>query len=119
MKTHCKNGHVRSTENVDSQGNCKTCRQGYMRRYRLDHPRPSTGRKPGGNANSGPRLSPERKALLESCVLDGWPIRQIVETYGFTFSTIKKHHPDYHGISLQESGSLSLAKRHTNRKLAA
>lgn len=70
-----------------------------------------------GNANSGRALSPERKELLDYCVRDGWPLRQIHETYNFNYGTIKKHYPDYHGISQQESGSLSMAKRRLNRKV--
>jgi len=70
-----------------------------------------------GNALSGRKLTPERKALLATAVEDGWPIRQIIATYGIGTSTVKKHHPDYCGISAQESGKLSMATRRVNRKL--
>lgn len=65
----------------------------------------------------GRKLSPERKSVLDRCVLDGWPIRQIQVTYGFNFQTVKKHHPDYTGMTPQESGSLSKAIQRVNRKL--
>lgn len=116
-KTHCKYGHERSVDKVDKQGNCKRCRQDYMRRYRVDNPRPATGTKGGGNEHSGRGLSPERKALLDAAVKDCWPIRQIIATYGIGTSTVKKHYPDYRGMPLEESIALSRASRRLNQKL--
>lgn len=66
----------------------------------------------------GRKLAPERKALMDACVADGWPIRQMVETHGFNFSTIKRHHPDYRGMDQREAGSLSMAMRYLNQKIA-
>lgn len=65
----------------------------------------------------GRKLAPERKALLEQCVLDGWPIRQIIQTHGFGTRTVKKHHPDYHGMCAEDSGKLSMAIQKLDRKL--
>jgi transposase len=70
-----------------------------------------------GNTNSGRSLTAERRAILERCVLDGWPIRQIIETYGFGTRTVKKHYPEYRGITAQESGNLSMATQRVNRKV--
>lgn len=50
-------------------------------------------------AQRGRKLAPERVELLERLVEDGWPIRQITATHGFNFSTIKRLHPDYTGMS--------------------
>lgn len=32
--THCKNGHARTPQNVNKQGNCKTCLRAYMKEYK-------------------------------------------------------------------------------------
>jgi hypothetical protein len=32
--THCKNGHARTPDNVNSSGNCLTCHKAYMDNYR-------------------------------------------------------------------------------------
>jgi transposase len=64
-------------------------------------------------------LSPERKALLDAAVADGWPIRQIIATYGIGTHTVKRYYPGYAGMSAVESGRLAMAIRHTNRKLAS
>lgn len=71
-----------------------------------------------GNANSGCRLSAERKALLDAAIADGWPIRQIITTYGIGTRTVKKHHPEYHGMSQVEAGRLGMSIRRTAAKLA-
>lgn len=65
----------------------------------------------------GRKFSPERKALLDSLVADGWPIRQMVETHGFNFSTIKKHYPEYRGMTQSEAGKLGTAIKNLDRKL--
>lgn len=69
-----------------------------------------------GTHLSGRKLSPERKALLDAAVADGWPIRQIIATYGIGTSTVKKHYPDYKGMPLAESIVLSHASRRLNQK---
>lgn len=66
----------------------------------------------------GRKLSDERKALLDACVADGWPIRQMTETHGFNFSTIKKHHPGYTGMSHSEAGKLGTTQKEINRRYA-
>lgn len=69
-----------------------------------------------GTALSGRKLSPERKVLLDEAVADGWPIRQIIATYGIGTSTVKKHYPDYKGITQREALELSWASRRLNQK---
>lgn len=65
----------------------------------------------------GKHLSPERRLLLARAVEDGWPIRQIILTYGIGTSTVKKHYPDYCGISLVEGGELSMAIQKADLKI--
>lgn len=65
----------------------------------------------------GRKLAPERKQILDRCVEDGWPIRQIQETHGFNFQTVKKHHPDYKGMPQRESVQLAVMLRRVNRVL--
>lgn len=112
-KTHCKNGHERSPDNVSKWGNCIQCQRAYQKNYRREHPK--TGTKGGGNENSGRYLSEERKALLDAAVADGWPIRQIIATYGIGTSVVKRYYPNYKGISLEEAHVLSCLSRQVNQ----
>lgn len=68
-------------------------------------------------AQRGRKLSQERRELLERCVEDGWPLRQIVGTHGFNFYTVKRLHPEYCGMTAQESGQLSMAVQKTNETM--
>lgn len=69
-------------------------------------------------AQRGRKLAPEREVLLKSLVEDGWPLRQITKTHGFNFSTIKRLHPEYTGMSdPRESGRLSKAIQQADEKL--
>ena len=54
----------------------------------------------------GNHLKPERKALLQSCVLDGWSLLDMRRTHGFGPDTVKYHYPDYTGMTLSEAGKL-------------
>ena len=54
----------------------------------------------------GNHLKPERKALLEKCVLDGWSLLDMRRTHGFGPDTVKYHHPHYNGMSLSDAGKL-------------
>lgn len=67
----------------------------------------------------GRKLSPERKAFLDAAVLDGWPIRQIIATYGIGTATVKKHYPDYHGLHPREAIVLNLAERRIDTRKTA
>lgn len=69
-----------------------------------------------GTPLSGRKLTPERKALLAAAIADGWPIRQIIATYGIGTSTVKKHYPDYRGMSREDSIALSHGTRRLNQK---
>lgn len=35
--THCKRGHARTPDNVNTQGNCKECARAYMKAYHDTH----------------------------------------------------------------------------------
>lgn len=62
----------------------------------------------------GRKLSPERKALLDAAVADGWPIRQIIATHGIGTATVKKHYPEYRGQTrkdMQEINTLRFTQR--------
>jgi FixJ family two-component response regulator len=65
----------------------------------------------------GRKLSPERKALLDAAVADGWPIRQIIKTYGIGTATVKNHYPDYAGMSQVEAGKLGMSIRWADQKM--
>jgi transposase len=56
-------------------------------------------------------LTPERKALLDAAVEDGWPIRQIIATYGIGTHVVKRYYPDYKGMTQYEAGRLSMAMK--------
>jgi len=60
-------------------------------------------------------LSPERRALLGSCVADGWSYNQIYLTHRITRLTVKRYYPDYQGMSLVEGAKLGyLAMKSTH-----
>lgn len=65
----------------------------------------------------GRKLTPEREKLLAELVADEWPLRQITKTHGFNFSTIKRLHPGYTGMTQREGGKLSWAIRQANEKM--
>jgi hypothetical protein len=54
----------------------------------------------------GRKLAPERKALLDAAVADGWPIRQIIATHGIGTATVKKHYPEYRGQAREETDAI-------------
>lgn len=58
------------------------------------------------------QVSDERLALLGQCIADGWSKSQIIQTYGFSWKTIKHYHPDYSGLSQVEGAKLGAAARH-------
>jgi DNA invertase Pin-like site-specific DNA recombinase len=99
---------------VSKWGNCIQCQRDYQKNYRRE--RPKTGTKGGGNEKSGRQMSTERKALLDAAVADGWPIRQIIATYGIGTSTVKRYYPDYRGMPLADCIVLSHASRRLNQK---
>lgn len=55
---------------------------------------------------------------LHLAVQDGWPIREISNTYGLDYRTIRKHYPDYVPVSRHDMGTLSVAVRRARRTLA-
>lgn len=66
-----------------------------------------------------PRIvSQERLDLMARAVEDGWPLREITQTYGLDYHTIRKHYPDYNPISRQDLGTLSIAVKAARQALA-
>lgn len=64
------------------------------------------------------QVSEERMELLHRAVEDGWPIREIMQTHGLDYRTIRKHYPDYVPISRQDLGHLSIAVKTARQALA-
>ena len=62
-------------------------------------------------------LTPERKALLDQCVEDGWPLIQMRKTHGFCHTTVKRHYPEYRGMDNREAAKLGAAARRTTLAL--
>jgi hypothetical protein len=62
-------------------------------------------------------MTPERLALIEQCLDDGWPFSEIVETYGVSHGTLKKYFPGRQ-MPKQEASSLGLAIGKANGKQA-
>lgn len=65
----------------------------------------------------GRKLTPEREVLLAELVADEWPLRQIQKTHGYNFSTIKRLHPEYGGMTQREGGKLSWAIKQADEKM--
>lgn len=62
-------------------------------------------------------LSPERRTLLDQCVEEGWPMREMFRTHGLTRKTVRKYRPDYTGLDRKTSSELGHAARNLGRKL--
>lgn len=61
----------------------------------------------------------ERLELLAACVQDGWPVTEIMDTYGISQQSIQKYHPGYSGMSLEDRAivtGLKLKLRHMLKK---
>lgn len=56
-------------------------------------------------------LSPERLTLLDQCVEEGWPMREMFRTHGLTRKTVRKYRPDYKGLDRKASSELGHAAR--------
>lgn len=65
----------------------------------------------------GRKLTAERKELLDRCVQEEWPIRQMIAVHGFGTRTVKKHYPDYTGMSQSEAILLNLKERQVMHKV--
>jgi hypothetical protein len=57
--------------------------------------------------NRGRPLTDEWIEKLADCVEDGWPLREIEDTFGTSHRTMKKHFPDYQGADHTLSGEIS------------
>lgn len=56
-------------------------------------------------------MAPERKALLDRLVEEGWPMLEMKRTHGIDYATVQRHYPDYRGIDKQEQGRMGCAAR--------
>jgi hypothetical protein len=56
-------------------------------------------------------LTPERKALLDELVKDGWPLIEMHRTHRFSWDTVRRHHPDYRGMDQTEAAKLGNTAR--------
>lgn len=53
----------------------------------------------------------DRKALLDQCVADGWPVTEIMATHGIAQQTINKYYPDYKGMDWDMRNEITGLKR--------
>lgn len=70
----------------------------------------------GQRGRPGPTT--EKLEVIRQCVFDGWPLRQIQETHRVSHGTLKKHFPDYSGISQEEAGAIAGLSKELNRKVS-
>lgn len=76
----------------------------------------ATFSKPAGGR--GINVTPERKALFEECLNDGWPFIQIQKTYNVSWLTLNRLFPG-RGMDLKEAAKLGAATRRANGKINA
>jgi len=58
-------------------------------------------------------ISPERLALIQQCMAEGWPLIEITRTHGVSWETMRRHFPEYRGLDRTESAKLGAAARRT------
>lgn len=68
----------------------------------------ATFTKPAGGR--GIKVTPERKALFEECLADGWSFLQIQQTYHVSWITLNRLFPG-RGMNLKEAAKLGGAAR--------
>lgn len=71
----------------------------------------------GQRGRPGPTT--EKLDVIRTCISDGWPLRQIQETYKVSHGTLKKHFPEYEGLGSRDAGSIASASRKLNRKVSS
>jgi hypothetical protein len=57
------------------------------------------------------QITPERLALVQDCISQGWPLIEIYRTHRVTRQTVARHFPDYRGLPKQEAAVLGAAAR--------
>lgn len=65
----------------------------------------------------GRTINPERKSLIEEAMKDGWPIQEVIRTYGISYTTIRRHVPEYPRVTKEEQGELGQMARRFNALL--
>jgi hypothetical protein len=58
-------------------------------------------------------MTPERKALFEKCLNDGWPFIQIQKTHNVSWHTLNRLFPG-RAMDLKEAARLGAATRRAN-----
>lgn len=62
-------------------------------------------------------MSPEKRAAIEACIADGWPIIQIQRTHRVGRLTVRRHFPHYAGMPLQEAARLGAYTKRANERI--
>jgi len=63
------------------------------------------------------QLTPEKRALIEKCIEDGWPLIQIQRTHAVSWGTLRRRFPSYRGMALHDAAKLGAAARRTTLTL--
>jgi hypothetical protein len=58
-----------------------------------------------------PNITPERLALIQQCLDEGWPLIQITKTHGVCWRTMRRHFPEHRGLDRTTSAQLGAAAR--------
>lgn len=62
-------------------------------------------------------LPPERAAVIEACIADGWPLIQISRTHRIGWDSLRALYPDYRGMPRMEAAKLGASARRTTLEL--
>jgi len=63
------------------------------------------------------QIAPEKRALIEKCIEDGWPLIQIQRTHGVSWNTLRRRFPSYRGMGLTDAAKLGATARRTTLAL--
>lgn len=62
-------------------------------------------------------MSPEKRAAIEACIADGWPLIQIQRTFRMNWKTVRRHFPDYRGMPKPEAARLGAYAKRANERM--
>lgn len=63
------------------------------------------------------QLTVEKRAVIERCIEDGWPLIQIQRTHSVSWNTLRRRFPSYRGMSKKEGSDLGLAALRAKKKV--
>lgn len=63
------------------------------------------------------QITAEKRAVIEKCIEDGWPLIQIQRTHGVSWNTMRRRFPSYRGMALHDAAKLGAATRRTTLAL--